>query len=693
MANSTVKELEDLIVHLDTLYEAGEECRHPITNEIITDNEYDAFKQDLYKIHPESDIFKTPTSSKFEQECQMVKHSPPMTSISKCNGSQEEKETILRKWMVSHLRQMGKISPTENPTLEEISMKYNDHFSMSLKHDGVALSLYYQRGKLEAAALRHGDGTKGFDVTEQVKYIDNIPQAFKIPWNICIRGELECKKSVFEQINDEIEQQGGKTYANPRNFTAGSIHQFKNPEMVKERRLSFTPYSILNIYDPRYTTETECAIWARKNIGIDFVECHNFSIGLLKEWEKNHRHLDFMVDGVVISVNDMKWQKKMGNHGDSPTGNPKYKIAWKFADEAKQVEIKDIVWRTGRTGNITPVIFFDGVEIEHTIVSKCTAHNLGIIKKHQMGIGSKVEIIKSGKIIPKIKSVLTPGKNCTFPQECPSCHNPTKIIKGGENTETLYCDNESCPAKNIRQLTYFLARMGVKGIGEKLVEKLTDNSLVSSFSDFYKLNTEDIMLGTSLPLRSSLLMIARIHGVPAPEKEKDNNILSQSIKKYKSEKKQVPLSTLLAAIGIEGIGTSLGQSLSIKYQTIENIMKATQEELENIEGVGSILAKNIYEYLQKFASEIENILQYIEIEKRDTTNKKLDGKIFVLTGGFPEGKKTWQDKIMQEGGIIKTSVSKSVDYVIVGTDAGSKLKKAQDLNIPCINLDQLKTMV
>jgi len=685
-----IKELENVIKHLDTLYEAGEECKHPYTKELVTDNEYDAFKRQLYNLYPQSTIFDKNTSSEFSPECAMIKHDPPMTSIAKCNGEPEEKQEILRKWMINRLIDMNKLSKDDNPSLKELSIKYSDLFCMSLKRDGVALSLYYKRGNLISAALRHGDGNTGFDVTEQVKFIDSIPKKFKVPWTICLRGELECKKSVFDEINEQAIEKGEKEYANPRNFTAGSIHQFKNPENVKDRNLSFVSYSLLHLHDPQFATEIECETWVRKNLNIDYVKCESFSLSRLQEMEENHREENFMIDGVVISVNDFKWQKQMGNHGNKKTGSPRYKIAFKFSDQIEQTVVREIQWATGRTGNITPVLIIEPISLEGTKVSRCTAHNLSIIKQNKIGVGSEIEIIKSGKIIPKLHKIIEAKGKLNIPKTCPSCDFPTEIKNGNNDSQSLVCNNVDCPAQNIKNLNHYLKAQDIKGIAEKNIERLVDNGLILKRSDFYNLTLETL-LNSGITERTAILTLARIWMIPNPEQEKDNTVLKNKLKTI--SKITIPMEKFIASFGMDGAGKEVGKLLSKKYQNFDKIRNLTISELESIDGIGFTIAQNVVDFFSKNKKEIDALLQFIIFETLEKKSGKLDGKTFVLSGSLEGGKAMWQKIIEEQGGIIKSGVSKNIDYLISGEGSGLKTTKALELGIPILTTDDLEKLL
>lgn len=681
MSKSRIKELEKIIAKLDTLFEKGDDCINPITGLVVLDNEYDALKKELFDLHPKSKIFTTVTSSIVKSSKDKVIHDPPMTSINKCNGTEDEKVKILSKW----LEDAKKIIPQKEIPKNPVDF-LKRFFSMSYKHDGLAISLEYENGKLIRAGLRSKSGKDGINVTDKTKYIENIPQKLSIPVTCIIRGEVETHVSVFKDVSEKL---GDKAKANPRAHTAGSMNQ-KTAEQMKDRGLTFIAYNILNLDKPPYKTEIERAAWVKKELGINFVKTMPFTTAMLKMFEKGHRRLDFMVDGVVLSINDLKLQKKLGTTGSKDTGNPKGKLAWKFKDEIKEATIKDIVWQTGRTGNITPVLIFDGIQLEGTTVSKCTAHNWGRVKSNKIGIGSKVEIIKSGKIIPKLHKVVKAKGQVMKPENCPSCEDELVEEFGNNETLGLVCENTLCPAQNIKNLNHFLKIIEVKGIAGSTINKLVEAGMVQKRSDFYKL-TMGYLLNNGFTERTSTLILSRIWMIPSPEQEKDNTVLRDKLGKIQTIK--VPMEKFFAAFGIDGAGKEVGRLLSKKYKDFDKILGLSETELSSIDGIGPTIAKNTYDFLKANETEIHNLRQYIELEAPKGKSGKLNGKSFVLSGALVGGKSLWKEQIEEKGGEVKSSVGRKVHYVVAGEGSGSKSDKAKQLNIPIITVDDLEEIL
>ena len=581
--SSRIKELEYIIETLDTLFHEGAECINPITEEVVLDNEYDALRVELENLCPESKIFKTVTSSKVRASKKKVIHNPAMTSISKCNGTLQEKDIILAKWFADRMETI----PAEK-YVNKTTTDYLKQFCMSYKHDGVALSIEYENGKLVRAGLRSKSGKDGTNVTDKMQYIKDVPMQLPLPLTCTIRGELETPVSVFERVSEEL---GPDAKANPRAHTAGSMGH-KTALKIKDRGIQFVVYNILNLKDPPYKTERERANWATDVLKLHYIEIVPFSYKILALWEKRHRHIDYKVDGAVIGVNNLKYQEAAGTHGKSDTGNPKGKLAWKFADEVKEVKVKNIVWQTGRIGNITPVLEFDPIQLEGTTVVRCTAHNVGIIRSNKIGIGSRIEIIKSGKIIPKLKSVIQSYGKVITPWVCPSCGNSLEEVKGSNDALALVCDNKACPVQNIKNLNHFLARLGVKGIAGSTIEKLIDLGLLQKPGDFYRLTAVD-MCNAGITDRTARLIVARVWMVPDPEQIKDDVDLSAAIGRVVCKPIKMPLNIFFSALGIKNAGREAGRILASHYNSWKEVKSVTEKDLSALDGIGPIMAKEI----------------------------------------------------------------------------------------------------
>jgi DNA ligase (NAD+) len=696
-----VLELEQVITHLDTCYEAGDDCIHPITNKLVSDPEYDLLRKRLQQLAPNSPVLADVTASTLNNAgIKKVKHYPPMTSISKAIGTLDEREATLKDWL-------GKI---------KVELNYPDPAAevvQAYKRDGVALALYYEKGKLKSAGLRPRDGQNGEDVTANVRYVEGIPTELWehdrdgnrvrfLPVTCCIRGEIECKKSTFRKI-----AANWQTYhlsnepANPRNYAAGSIRQFFDPKITKEREISFTAYSIWGwtSADPQlanapYKTEVERAKYSNQVLRVPFVRVMPFRQKDLQALEDLSPSLDYEVDGIVLSVNNLEDSEQMGTHGNSITGNPKGKLAWKFAEESAVVTVKKYEFTPGRSGKLTPVISFDAVPLDGTQVSQVTGHSLGFMDGSstaslgEIGVGARIRVIKSGKIIPKIIEIVQRGQKFKAPHQCPSCNSKLEIRQGTDGKD-LVCENEFCGDRAVSNLCYYLTTVGAKGVADSTVGKLLEKQLVQYPCDFYALTMKDLR-DSGLSDRQATLALARIWMVDDPA-HKDDDDLHKLVKQAQADLVTIPAWQLLAAQGIPNAGKTASQALLSHFGNLDAVVNASLADLESVGDIGSVTAASIHAYFKKYKKYFEKLLKYVKPE--GPKQGKFTGTSFVFTGGFPGGKAKWEKAVMEEGGKCSGSVSKTTNYVVVGTDAGSKEEKAKQLGIKRISLTDLEVML
>ena len=677
-----IKRLEKTIIALDTAFHKGNDCINPFTGDVVLDNEYDSYRKELLEINPGSKIFKTITASTSKDYGNKIIHDPPMTSISKCNGTEKEKDTILTKFFEDCMHLEPDVTKQKN-----YIWWLGYFFTMSLKMDGIAVSCEYEDGYLKRVGLRSKSGQDGINVTDKAKYIAGIPQKLALPVTVKVRGEVYTPISVFKKNNDNLSEKDQK--ANARAYTSGSMIR-KTAEKMKDRGLRFTAYNVVGIENPPYKTEIERAKWTSK-LGFYFVKTIPFTYEMLETFEDQHRRLDFMVDGAVISVSNLELQEEMGRSGGKATGNSKGKIAFKFKDEVKNTIVKDVIWQCGRTGNITPVLVIDPVSLEGTKISRCTAHNVGVIKNSKIGIGSEIEIIKSGKIIPKIHKVVKATGSADTPIVCPSCGQGLTTVHGTDGAEALVCVGDDCPAQNIKNLNHWFKVLGVKGIAEKNIEKLIDAGVVQKPGDFYRL-TVDALLKVGFTKRTSMLIVARVHMVYAPEQIKDEKELMDRIKSVSAKCVTVPMEKFFAAFGMASAGKSAGELLAKEIGDWKKIKTSTVSELEAYDGIGPIMAQEIVQFFQKNKSMVEDVEQFFELEV-PVPGGPLEGKSFVLSGSLDKGKAHWKNSITAQGGTVKGSVSKKVDYLVAGDGSGSKTEKASELGITILTVEDLEKML
>ena len=707
-SKTEIDELERVIAHLDTLYEQGEDCRHPDTGIEVTDGQYDGLRRRLKELNPQSSLFDNATASQLDSRVAKVVHDPPMTSIEKAShedvATQEEQ---LFKWLLKRFQQVDKgvdaeasASDKDAPSsMVEIPGKAyrgepirfpQSMYCKSYKLDGVAIGLYYVDGKLQSAGLRPRDGINGEDVTQQAQYVDGIPAKLKQRVTCSIRGELICRLSDFEKVQKKLADSGEKLRANPRNHAAGGIRQFKEPEKTKRMRLSFVAYTIESQMDAPYATETERSVYCRDVLGVPHIEIEPFEFGRLAEMEDAVPDLDFEVDGIVISVDSLDAQNELGRHGDPRTGNPKGKIAWKFREEEATPIVKEIQWQTGRTGKIVAVANFDPVRLAGTNVSRATLHNAGFLKRNQITVGSTIAVRKAGKIIPKVTRVLEGQGEPEFPEQCPACAAATELVEGG-NAEMLelVCTSASCSAQSISSLCHFLANIGVLGLGESRVRQLVEGGKITTPADFYRLTVEDAMF-TGLTERQATLAVAAIQMIGTPDKQKTETLMvmiDQSIK----QKKEIPAWQLFASFGIGAAGKSAGKVLAAHFSSFAEIGEASVEALTEVDDIGEITAEAIQEYFKKNQTEIDDLLNFVDPIFAQFGGS-LENTVFCFSGGFPEGKKHWEQEVESRGGKCSSSVSKKTSYLVAGPGSGSKSAKAEKLGIPIISTSELEKL-
>lgn len=688
-----IAELEYVIPILDSLYEVGDDCVHPITGNIVTDAEYDAMRTRLSFLSPKSFIFDKVTASTVSVFVKKVTHRPPMVSIAKANGTLDERKAELERWKKDVVKELGYKKPIE------------DWACQSYKLDGVACALYYEDGKLVSAGLRPRDGVSGEDVTENVKYVENVPQKLSVPITGTVRGEIICKKSAFAAIKADWQNPKydlSSIPKNPRSHAAGSIRQFKNPAITKERQLTFIAYTIISD-DVKEKDEVKLAKWVNTKLGLVYVRTSPFDFTdkdgkqwNLQAFEDNVSNLDYEVDGVVVSVRNIDDREQMGNHGGSATNPPKGRLAWKFEDEHADVPLpndkdKWAKWQTGRTGGIVPVLQFAGVQLDGTTVSQCTGHNLGFLQRNKIGPGTIIRIIKSGKIIPKAIGVISGHADPSYPKYCPSCGHSTHVIKGTSDPTMieLMCLNRSCGAQVVNTITHYLNTLGVKGLAESGVQMMYDAKLVRNPADLYEIDSDQLKK-IGMGDRNSRLAVARIHMIDQAEKLDDKD-LDTAIDKVIKAKKPVQLWQFFAALGIEGAGKTAGKALVGHFGDFDAIRKARVDDLTEVDGIGEKTAQVISAFFENNGDLVDRLLEHISLEL--PKSGKLSGLSFCLTGGFPEGKSHWEKAIEDQGGKCSGSVSAKINYVVVGVDAGSKEKKADALGIKKLSLDDLKKML
>lgn len=679
---SSVEELEKLVIHAATQYDING-FAEDFDGIEVTDPEYDELVKCLRQQKPNSEAFVGTSPSVAKPKGSLVKHDPPMTSIDKADGDLSEKTDIYHKWITSCAAKIG-CKP------EEVEL------AGSYKHDGVALRVNYVKGKLVSAGLRPRDGINGSDVTRHMKYIAGVPKKLPLPLTLSLNGEIECWMSDFEEVNKVQDAAGEDPYKNPRNYTAGCMGR-DDPEENKNAKLRVCFYSITGFDDwaNYYKTEVERAKWANSKDGLNiqdengngyFVQVRKHEFKHLAIMEDYAKKLPYYTDGVVLKINNLEQQLDLGHVGDDLVNPPRGALAWKFVEETAEAEVSSIEWNASRTGRVVPTALFDTPFIlADTSNTRATCNNYGWMEAQGLGPGAKVRCKKGGKIIPNIMEVLTPVNNIGAPDNCPTCNEKLEVFTSSSGNKDLLCNNKNCPAKHVKGWVFYIQQIGGKGLGLAAMEKIMSLGLVKSIAGLYSLKVEDLLVG-GFTERQATLALAAIWQV-SPGKEADNEKLKEKILAVSKLKQKLDAPKFFKALGIPGAGETVGKSLVSHYKDFNLIRKATAEELVTISGIGPTTASSVAEWFKENDHVVEKLFEYVELVL--PKSGKLNGKNFVLTGGFPEGKSFWEKKIEDLGGNCGSSVGKKTDYVVVGTDAGAKEKKADELGVTKLTLDEL----
>jgi DNA ligase (NAD+) len=627
----------------------------------VSDHEYDKLFAELKKLeeqHPESITPDSPTQrvggqpiTGFEQ----ITHAIPMLSIDNTYSEEE-----LRAFD----RRVAKLIETD---------KYS--YVVELKIDGLAMSLRYEDGILVLGATR-GDGTRGDDVTHNIKTIKAIPLKLQDnpPDVLEVRGEVYMPKKAFAKLNEEKEKNGEPLLANPRNAAAGSLKQL-DPKITAKRNLSFFAYSLGETSKPIATTHFE-NLEKLKKFGLPVNEnttkAKNIDevIRLCEKFEKQRFTLDYQIDGLVIKVDELKYYETLGTTGRAP----RWCMSYKYAPEQAKTKVLSIEVQVGKTGILTPVANLEPVLLAGTTVKRASLHNFDEVERLDIREGDTVIIEKAGEIIPQVAEVKKEHRHKDTkpfgpPSKCPICGSKTEKDPAGVY---IRCVSTSCPAQLKEKLRYFAGRdqMDIENLGPALIEQLVDKGHVKDFSDLYKL---DIF---------TMLSLERMA-------QKSAEKVLDGIEKSKSQM----LGRLLSGLGILHVGQQNAEILAEHFGSIEALKNATEQELTSIDQIGPVLAKSIYEYFHN-PQNLKVIDKLIAagvntIQKKTQKSDKLEGKTFVVTGTLENFKRDEIERIIKEnGGKVSSSVSKKTDYVLAGAEAGSKLDKAQQLGVKVIDEKQ-----
>ena len=630
---------------------------------VIPDYEYDRLNRRLEELeaaHPEEVTSDSPTQrigGKTLEGFQPYTHDVPLESLQDVFNDEEVAEFC------------EKMDQALDAPVE---------YSVEPKVDGLSVALEYRDGVFVRGATR-GDGRVGEDVTENLKTVRSIPMSLpdKLP-RLIVRGEVYMARSVFEEINGMRELQGKSLMANPRNAAAGSLRQL-DPKVCAERKLDIQIFNLQLAEGKEFTSHQETLDYmASQHFKvIPHKTLHGTSAVQTEIARINDERMDypFDIDGAVVKVNSLSDRTVLG----STAKFPKWAVAFKYPPEKKPSKVVDIVVQVGRTGVLTPKAVLEPVRLAGTTVTNATLHNQDYITEKDIRIGDTVIVQKAGEIIPEIVEVLKDkrpqgAEPYILPDVCPVCGAP--VVRDEEGA-ALRCTGAECPAQLLRNLTHFASRdaMDIDGCGPAVLQQLVDNGLVRNAADLYSLHAADVAKLDRMGAKSAENLIRAI------EKSKAND-----------------LSRLIYGLGIRQVGEKAAKVLAGHFQTMEALMAASEEELTEIDDVGAITARCIVDYLA--APQSRDLIQRLKAadvnmeSTRQLVDDRFAGMTFVLTGTLTRfDRKTAQSLIEERGGKVSGSVSKKTTYVVAGEAAGSKLKKAQELNIPVLTEEEFAKML
>lgn len=633
-----MKELTELLNRAARAYYAED-------REIMSNYEYDRLYSELEKLEKKTGIVlaASPTvhvGYEAVEELPKETHPSPMLSLDKTKDVEE-----LRAFIGG------------NPTL------------LSWKLDGLTIVLTYREGEL-AKAVTRGNGIEGEVVTNNARVFANLPLRIGYKGELVLRGEAFITYSDFEKINEEIEDVDAR-YKNPRNLCSGSVRQLNN-EITARRNVHFYAFGLVDAAGVDFQNSRKCQMdWLRAQ-GFECVEYRMVTGETLDEameyFSAKVGENDFPSDGLVAVYDDIAYGESLGSTAKFPRNS----CAFKWADEKRATRLLEIEWSPSRTGLLNPIAVFEPVELEGTTVSRASVHNVSIMRELELGVGDEIEVYKANMIIPQIADNLTRSGVRDIPEHCPACGGDTRISER-DGVETLYCVNPGCPAKAMKAFTLFVSRdaMNIEGMSEATLEKFMAHGLIRDFSDIFLLNRH----------REE---IVEMDGFG----EKSYDKLWQAIEKARS----ATLSRMIYALGIPGIGLANAKMICRAFASDpEKVRGASMEELDEIDGIGEVLARGYVEWWrdEKHQQEFDRLLQQVTLQReQEEGGEKFKGKTFVVTGSLEHfaNRSALKDAIEKQGGKVTGSVTGKTDYLINNNreSSSSKNKKARELGIPVI---------
>ena len=648
------KRIEELVELLNqagkAYYEAGQE--------IISNLEYDKAYDELVRLEEETGIVlsASPTQNvgySVATALPKEEHASPMLSLDKTK-SVETLQSFLGE-------QRG---------------------ILSWKLDGLTVVMTYEKGELVKAVTR-GNGRIGEIVTENAKRFRNLPLRIPFKGRLVLRGEALIRYSDFAKINEEIPEEGAK-YKNPRNLCSGSVRQL-DPKITWERRVYFFPFTLVSVEEGEDGASRESGglpdFHNSHEAEFEFLEQQGFQVvgrrtvnkeelpGAVSDFSEQVKKNDFPSDGLVLLMDDISYGKSLGTTAKFPRNA----LAFKWEDEEEKTILREVEWSPSRTGLINPVAIFDPVELEGTVVSRASLHNISYLEDLKLGIGDEITVYKANMIIPQIGENLTKSGQLPIPEHCPACHEETKIVQDKE-AKMLYCENPHCPAKRIKQFALFVSRdaLNIEGLSEMTLEKFIGKGFIQEFPDLFSLkeHKEEIIAMEGFGQKSYDKLIENA------EKARETS-----------------LARLLYGLGIGGIGASNARVLSEAFhEDAEELSRAELSEVVSIKGIGPILGESIVRYFKEEENcrLFRKLLSILHLHKEEKAeNTALSGKVFVITGSLNhfQNRKELEEEIRKAGASTASSVSKNTSYLINNdkNSTSSKNKKAQELGIPILS--------
>lgn len=636
--------------------------------QVVSDYEYDMLMRELKQIekeYPELITEDSPTqrvgTGAIKKGFEKVTHEVPLQSLQDVFTFEEVEEFDQR---------MQKAAIEFSRPLDYV---------VETKIDGLSSAIEYRNGKLYRGATR-GNGIVGEDVTQNISTIKHVPKELKEPISITVRGEVFIGKTDFDKLNEDRLLEEQEQFANARNAAAGSLRQLDS-KITASRPLDIYVFNVQKCDDITFKTHYESLLYLERlgfNVNPVKILCKNMqevrdAINKIGEMRND---LDFGIDGAVVKVNDLELREKVG----ATYKTPRWAVAYKYPPEKKETLLKDIVCQVGRTGAITPMAILDPVYVAGSKISKTTLHNEDYIKQNDIRIGDRVIIQKAGDVIPEVVGVNKDKRDGTekifeMPRICPVC-GAEAVREEGE--AVVRCIGIECPAKLYRSIIHFASKdaMDIDGLGEAIIGELIERKLISNIADIYKLTIDDV---------ASL--------------KKNGKKFAQNLINAIEESKKRDLYRVINSLGIRHVGVKLAKTLARYFKDMDKLIVATYEELRMIEDVGEITANTIYEFFRQdqtidLINKLKQANVNMKAEIQENEDEKFAGKTFVLTGSLEHYSREEASEIIEKmGGKTSSSVSKKTDYVLAGEDAGSKLKKAQELGITIISEEEFITML